>query len=95
MFGNEYTKQELADLRSRIEYLGKRLDSHTQAFDDLFDAVAEDLGYEAALEWRYHNMLGMAQSKISPRTLARSVPESPKVIRKETARCSKKRARGA
>ena len=91
MLWNSEDKQlEAKRLRDRLEGVEGRLVALTAAFDKFFDVVAEDLGLEAAKEWRYICGMQSSETRLSPRQLAEDVtPETCTVKRKATARCPK------
>jgi len=84
------------DARVRITELETRLTALVAAYDELFDAVAEDLGYVAEVEVDSTGGWGpgftLTVAKRSPRRLQKTTPPAPKpeVVRTPTARCKGK-----
>ena len=74
------TNRRLRNLEHDLELLSDKLAQLTIAHDELFDAVAEDLGYEAALDYKF------GAWPRSPRHPTKTTAQ-PEVIRKKTARC--------
>lgn len=86
-------KAQLESLTKRMHALEESHKELVSAFDALFDAVAEDLGYEAVQRFSWH--LPHMSLPVSPRTLAETVkPEQRTIKRSATARCAKRGKRG-
>lgn len=83
-------------LRTDVNNLSAEVTALTEAFNAFFDAVAQDLGYEAAKEYG-GTSFGYFPPKLfpsSPRRLAETVtPEKREVVRRKTARCAGKRSK--
>lgn len=74
-------------LAAENQTIARALNGLREAFDALFDVVAQDLGYEAERIPSLYS-LPMLWYKTSPRKLAKTAPK-PEIIRTPTARCRK------
>lgn len=76
---------QLIDLKREVKGYAERLTALETAFDELFDAVAQDLGYEA-VQNVFYGYAGNWSTVTHPRRLTKTAPVS-EVVRKKTKRC--------
>lgn len=86
---NADLSREVERLRERCDALDAALRTLTSRHDELFDAVAADLGYQAATATYCAWMGDPIVTLESPRRLAKTAPV-PEIIRAPTARCKSK-----
>lgn len=98
-----FVEEETKLMKAQLEALAAQQSTLQDAFNKFFDAVAEDLGYEAVqcfasglFTWvdpdgAVHCSINSSNPK-GPRQLAETVtPERREVKRRKTARCRKRR----
>ena len=79
------------EARRRLDALEKKHQDLLDAFNELQDNVAMDLGYELSPVLVFYVGAGGQRGSYGyPRRLAKTAPAEPEVIRKPTARCKGK-----
>ncbi len=95
MFGNKWRDQRIEALEGNVRALGdvnRRLVEIEEAFNELFEAVAADLGYQA--KEGLTKSFGYYPENwaiLSPHRLVKRAPLPPEVVRNPTARCKDKK----
>ena len=82
MFSNRKRDQKISQLEAQNERPQKQIDLLESRFNEWFDLVAVDLGYEAATVYNYFTGGSYAATPRSAR-----VKQVSEVVRTKTARC--------